>query len=282
MVKIVTDSTSDIPAEIAEQLNVSVVPVIIEIDGATQLDGVTLTRRQFYANLEHYREIPRTAAPSPLEFAAIYRAAKASGVADIVSIHLNRKFSGLCAAVDVAAQEVKAEGVTVHVIDSESVTMGLGWLVITAAQMANQGAGVQAIVDRIMSLRRHMRVYALIDTLKYLRKGGRANALVAGIGDMLQIKVLINVHDGNIEQVDRIRTRARGIARLLDVAHSHRSVHHLSVLYTTTGAESDIANLQSQLCDLVPLDQQYKMQITPVIGSHVGPMALGLAMTVDV
>lgn len=282
MVKIVTDSTSDIPADIAAHLDISVVPVIIEIDGTTQLDGVTLSRHQFYTNLEHYRAIPRTAAPSPVEFVTIYRAARASGSDEIVSIHLNRKFSGLCTSVDVAAQEVRAEGLSVHVIDSESVTMGLGWLVITAAKMAQQGAGGQAIVERILSLRRNMRIYALIDTLKYLRKGGRANALVAGIGDILHIKVLITVHDGNIEQIDRIRSRARGIARLQEVAHSHHNVQHLSVLYTTTGADTDIANLQNQLSDLVPLDQQYKMQITPVIGSHVGPMALGVAMAVDV
>ena len=282
MVKIVTDSTSDVPAELAARYDISVVPVIIEVDGATQLDGITLTRQQFYTNLESYRELPKTAAPSPDVFAGVYRKAQAAGADQIVSIHLNRRFSGLCGAAEMAAQEVLADGLSVHVIDSETVTMGLGWLVITAAQMAQQGAGVKEIADRILSLRSHMRIYALIDTLRYLRKGGRASALVAGIGDMLQIKVLINVRGGNVEQIDRIRTRRRGIDRLLEVAQSHRGVQHLSILYTTLKEENDIAQFQSSLSHVMPVERQYSMQITPVIGTHVGPLAIGVAMAVDV
>jgi DegV family protein with EDD domain len=282
MIKIVTDSTSDLPIEIASQLNISIIPVIVEIDGTTLVDGISITRQQFYANLTSYRDVPKTAAPSPAEFARVYRSRLIKDNDEVVAVHLNRKFGGICNAADVAAQEVNAGGQKVHVVDSETVTMGLGWLALSAAKMAREGASASAIIERVESLRSHVRIYALIDTLKYLRKGGRANTVVAGLGDMLQIKILFCIRDGNIEQIDRIRTRARGISRLIEVAHSHQHVSHLSVLSTTTGAENDTGNLCQKLSDLVPYEQQYTMQVTPVIGTHVGPMALGLAMAVDV
>jgi fatty acid-binding protein DegV len=125
-------------------------------------------------------------------------------------------------------------------------------------------------------------IYALIDTLQYLRKSGRASAFTAGIGDMLQIKVLLSVHNSVVSQIDRIRTRSRGIARLLEAAHSHRHVQHLSVLHTSDGMEADINYLQTQLSDLAPIDQQFALQVTPVIGAHVGPMAVGVALIADV
>jgi len=182
----------------------------------------------------------------------------------------------------VAAREMAAEGLPVRVVDSESVTMGLGWLAITAARMARQDKSAAEIVSYIGSLRSHVRIYALVDTLRYLRRSGRANALMAGLGDMLQIKLLLRVHDGLVEQVERIRTRTRGLARLGEVVHAHHKVEHLSVLHTTTGQADDIAQLRAQCGDLVPLDQQYAIQVTPVIGAHVGPMAVGVAMVADV
>jgi DegV family protein with EDD domain len=282
MIKIVTDSTSDLPTDIATQLGISVVPVIVEIDGNSLLDGATLTRQQFYANLEKYRDIPKTAAPSPQQFIDVYRAVQSPDTEDVISIHLNRKFSGLCDVVDVAAREVAADGIRVHVINSETVTMGLGWLAITAAHMAGHGNSATEIISRVEALRSQVYIYAIVDTLKYLRKGGRANPLVAGIGDILQIKIVLGVHNGAIAQIDRIRTRTRGIARLLELAHTHRKVQHLSVLHTSNNMEDDVNYLQTQLSDLSPIDQQFALQVTPVIGAHVGPLALGVAMVADV
>jgi DegV family protein with EDD domain len=282
MIKIVTDSTSDVPADLAAQLGISVVPVILEIDGATYRDGITITRRQFYTNLERYREIPKTAAPSPEEFVRVFRAAQADGADEIVSIHVNRKFSALCDAAALAARDVAASGLRVHVIDSETVTMGLGWLAIVAARMARQGARSAEIIRHVEALRPRVFIYALVDTLKYLRKGGRANALTAGIGDMLQIKILLSVHDGLVTQVDRIRTRSRGIARLVEMAHRHRNAQTLSVLHTSEGTENDVRHLQAQLSDLMPVEQQFAMEVTPVIGAHVGPMAVGFTLVADV
>ena len=282
MVKVVTDSTSDVPADLAADLSIGIVPAIVEIDGNSYLDGISLSRQQFYTNLNVYREIPKTAAPSPEQFTDLYRAAHAQGASEIISIHLNSGFSGLLKVAEVAARDASAEGVPVQVVDSQTVTMGLGWLAIIAARMADQGAQVNEIINRIEELRPHVRIYAVVDTLRYLRKSGRANALLAGIGDMLQIKVLLCVQNGIVTQIDRIRTRTRGLARLNEVAHSHKTVKHLSILYTSEGQERDLTTLRTALTDLVPIEQQFVRQVTPVIGAHVGPLAVGLAMIADV
>jgi DegV family protein with EDD domain len=168
------------------------------------------------------------------------------------------------------------------VIDSETVTMGLGWLAMTVARMAGSGSSAAEIISRVKSLRSHVYIYAIVDTLKYLRKGGRANSLVAGIGDMLQIKIVLGVHNGLIAQIDRIRTRSRGITRLLELAHSHRNVQHLSVLHTSNNMENDLKSMQAQLSDICPIAHQFALQVTPVIGAHVGPQALGVALVADV
>lgn len=282
MIKIATDSTADLPADVVQKLGISVVPLIVEVDGKVLLDGVTLTRQEFYANLSLYRNLPKTASPSTDVFAATYRSLLVEESDEVVAIHLNRKFSAVYDAAKLAANMLNAGRERVHVVDSETVTMGLGWMVLVAEQMARGGATAQSIIEKVESLRSHIRIYALMDTLQYLRKGGRANALVAGIGDLLQVKILLRIQNGSIEQIDRVRTRSRGIARMVEVAHQHRGYEHLSVVSTTTNGDNEIMKLQSQLSDLMPIDQQFAMQVTPIIGTHVGPMALGLAIAVDV
>jgi DegV family protein with EDD domain len=283
MIKIITDSTSDVPSNIVTELGISIVPVLVETDGVTLLDGVTLSREEFYAKLEQYRTIPRTASPSPADIATVYRTAKAAGADEIISIHVNRKFSGLCAAAEAAAREVAEEGLPVHVVDSEATSMGLGWQAIIAARMAREGASVEQILPHLEKMRPHVCMYAIMDTLKYLRKSGRANALVAGVGDMLQLKILLSVQNGVVNQIDRIRTRPRCLARMVDVVHDrHHSLQHLSVIHTTNGQEKDTAYLSEQFKDLMPQDKQFDMQVTPVLGAHVGPMSLGVIVVDNV
>lgn len=282
MIKIVTDSTSDIPPDIARQLGICVVPVVIVTDAVSHVDGVTLTRQQFYDSLETYHDVPRTASPPMETFANAFRAAQQEGATDIIAIHLNQRFSVLYSVVDLAAREVGHEGIRVHVIDSQTLSMGLGWLVIVAARMARGGATVSEITRSIEAMRAQAYIYALVDNIKYLSKSGRANALTAGIGDLLQLKVLLLVHAGEVTQIDRIRTHARGVTRLIEVARQHQQVQHLSLLYTSNGMTSEIEMLKTRLSDLAPHDNVFTVQVAPVIGAHVGPHTIGLAMFADV
>jgi DegV family protein with EDD domain len=276
MIRVVTDSTADIPDEMAAQLGITVVPMLVNIDGTMREDGISLTREEFYTQLPHYRDLPKTAANSPGVLMDTYRSLNAD---QIISIHIGRKISGVCNAADVAAADMRGEGLDVRVVDSESLTMGLGWLVITAARMAGQGATADAIVAEIERLRAQTYILAMADTLKYLRKSGRVSAVTAGIGELLQIKLLVNVNNGIIGQFDRVRTRGRGIERLIEEAHKlPGQVQHLSLLYSGGDQQSDIALLRSRLSDLATIEPEQPVLVTPVIGAHVGPAALGVAV----
>jgi DegV family protein with EDD domain len=281
MIRIVTDSTSDIPPDIAMELDIAVVPMIVEIDGASYEDGVNLTREQFYAGLDSYKTFPKTAAASPGKMADAYRAAKAAGADEIVSIHIARGLSGVCNSADVGAADVAGEGIRVRVVDSGSISLGLGWLAIEAAHLAKGGASVEQVVAHVESLRRRTRIFALADTLKYLRKSGRASMLVAGVGELLQLKLLISLSDGEIEQLDRVRARGRGLERMLEFVTEYigqTRVRHLSIVTTSGDQRQDIELMKTRLSDVTPSEPLLEVVVTPVIGAHFGPMGLGVVV----
>lgn len=271
---IVSDSTCDVPAALVQRYNIGIAPTVLQIDGQTYYDNVTLTREAFYTGLPTYRTFPKTAAAAPGTFAELYRAA---GADEVVSIHLSRKLSGMWASAQVAAQEV-ADQTRVHVFDSETISMGTGWMVIAAAEMAAQGATAQDILAMLEELRPRTRVYALLSTLKYLQKGGRVNRLVAGVGELLQIKPLLEVYGGEVHLVERVRLKQRGVTRLQELAFRAPRIERLCVLYTGQGMEADIAHLQACAAQHVPIEQQLVQQVTPGIGAHLGPGGLGFAI----
>jgi DegV family protein with EDD domain len=282
MVRIVTDSASDVPADVAAALQIGVVPIILEIDGVVHHEGVRLSRQQFYDDLPRYRDIPKTAAPSTEDFLDVYRAAHASGGDEVIAIILSKELSSLYSVAELAAQHAAAEGLRVHVVNSGWVAIGLGFLAIEAARLAQQGASARDILAMIEVLRKRMYVYALCDTLKYLRRGGRVNAITAGVGEFLQIKLVLEVRDSIVSQLDRVRTRSRGIERLIEVTRSHPRIRQLAVLHSGGDNAKDLELLKSRVRDLTPGVEQWVLEVTPVIGTHVGPMALGIGLIADV
>jgi DegV family protein with EDD domain len=279
MIKVITDSTCDIPADIVERLGITVLPMIVEIDGRAYEDGVNLSRQQFYDGLPDYQTFPKTAASAPGMFADAYRAVRASGVNEIVSVHIARTVSGVCNSAEVAAKDVAEEGVTVRVVDSGSMTLGLGWLAIRAAEMAQRGATLDEILSTLETLKSRIRILAMADTLKYLRKSGRVTSVTAGIGELLQIKLLIELKQGAITQMDRVRTRSRGIERLLEEVHKTPGKPKLySILYSSGPQAMDIERVRSQLQSFAPIEPADPVLVTPVIGAHFGPLGLGVVI----
>jgi len=281
MIRVVTDSTSDLPPQVARDLGIGVVPVITEIDGVTYRDGVDLQREQFFAELPAYRDC-KTAAPPAADFIAVYEQQIAQGATEILSIHLGRRYSALCDSALVAAQEMTARGAPVRVIDSGTLTICLGWMAQTAAEMAQQGADAPGILKAIDAMRPRGVIYAMADTLKHLRRSGRVSALTAGIGDLLQIKLLVEVSNGEINQLDRVRARGRGIQRLIDAAHQlarqRQGVERLAVLHSGGDVMDDVRRVQDSMAGLLPVAEQEMMLITPVIGAHFGPRGVGVAL----
>ncbi len=279
MIKVITDSTCDIPADLIERLGITVLPMIVEIDGTAYQDGVTLTRQQFYDNLPAYVTFPKTAAGSPGLFADAYRAARAAGADGIISVHIARTVSGVCNAADLAASDVAGEGIAVRVVDSGSMTMGLGWLAITAAEMAQRGASLDEIVTALEAMKARIRILAMADTLKYLRKSGRVSSVTAGIGELLQIKLLVELKQGAITQLDRVRTRGRGIERLLEeVRKTPGTPQCFSIVYTGGSQVADIERVRRELQPIAPIEPAEPVLVTPVIGAHFGPMGLGVVI----
>ncbi|NJM39831.1 MAG: DegV family protein [Anaerolineae bacterium] len=282
MIKVVTDSTSDISPDVAAKFGITVVPMLVNIDGVMHEDGVNLTHETFYANLPHYKDVPKTAANSPGTMADAYRS---TGADQVISIHIARKVSGVCNAADVAAMDVKDEGdnsIDVRVVDSATMTVGLGWQALAAAELAQRGATLDEILRELETLRNKIRLVAMADTLKYLRKGGRVSALNATVGELLQVKLMIELKDGNISMFDRVRTRGRGLERVVDevrkTAAESGGLKKMALIYSGGNMQNDIAMIRSRLSDLAPFDPADDVLVTPIIGTHFGPLGIGIVM----
>ncbi|MCC7358122.1 MAG: DegV family protein [Anaerolineales bacterium] len=268
-VRLVTDSNCDIPPDLVRRHALVVVPSILHISQRAYRDGVELSRAEFYQRLPSLRPPPTTAAPSAGEFEAAYRAA---GDGPVVGIFLAAAFSGLC---DIARLGAEAFGERVSVVDSGSVSLGLGFQVLAAAEAAERGATVTEVLAVVRSVQRRLRLIAALDTVEYLRRGGRAGAITAGLSHLLQIKPLLEVSHSQVQSVARVRTRAKAHAALVERVAALAPLERLAVLHTA--APEDALALAERLA---PLVQRAPLvaEATAVIGAHVGPGALAAAV----
>jgi DegV family protein with EDD domain len=270
-VGIVTDSTADIPIDVLETLHIEVVPALLMIDGKTFEDGNQLSRADFYTGLPTYRQPPTTAIPSPHIFEAAYRRFFESGIEYVLSIHVAATLSGMLNAANQAAQAFLGK---VYVIDSGQLSLGLGFQVIEAAQAAHQGKPLEQIVQMIESTRRKVRVAALINTLEYLRRSGRVSWLRAGVGDLLQIKQLLGVSQGVVKALGKARTFQGALDALLILARAWGPCTRMAVLHTSL---PEIAARVARIIDDQSATPPQIVEVTTIIGTHVGPGSIGLA-----
>lgn len=268
---IVTDSTADFPPGLIEGLPITVVPLIVEIEGHSYRDRVDLSPDEFLTKLRQGL-LPRTSQPSAGAFQQVYQQLLDQGY-EIVSIHIAATLSGTLNSARVAAQALDSD--RIHLCDSGSVSMGLGWLVIEAAELAASGHPAAAILQHLERRRRDIRLFAILDTLEYLQRGGRIGRAAAFLGSALQIKPIVTVREGSVEPVERVRTFRRGVERLLDLAQEHAPFDRLAVLHL--GAEGPAGELRDRLQALQPGLQIPFSEIGTVVGTYVGPGTLGFA-----
>lgn len=264
---VVTDSTSDLPDEWRERYDIEVVPLKVMFGEETFRDGVDMNNEQFFARLATSTKLPTTSAPSPGDFAELFtRLAKDHD--GCISIHIARSLSATAEAARVGAQSV--EGFRVDVVDSETVSMPIAFLCRVAAECTTLDEAAAAVAKRISN----SRVLALLDTLRYVEMGGRVSRAQAMIGTMLDLKPLLLMVDGEIKSVDRVRTRSRAIPRMLEFFEKDSPVEHVGVVHAQAPDEAEqiAAGLRGKHPGLeVPVGQ-----IGCVLGTHVGPKALGL------
>lgn len=264
---VVTDSTADLPDEWRDRYGIEVVPLKVLFGKESFRDRVDMTDEEFFRRLAGSTSLPTTSAPSPGEFAQVYERLS-NDYEGCISIHLGAQLSATAEAARVAAQSV--EGFPVKVIDSETVTMPMAFLCRIAGEAASLDEATAAVEQRIPKCR----VLALLDTLRYLEMGGRIKRAQAMIGTMLDLKPLLLVEDREIKPVDRVRTRSRAVARMIDFFRTQTPVEYAAVMHAQApdDAERIVADLRKEFPDLdLPVGQ-----IGCVLGTHTGPKALGL------
>ncbi len=271
MLRIVTDSTSDIPSELARELDITVVPAHVIFGEESFDDGVTITREEFYRRLSASKVLPTTSTPSAGEFAEVYR--RLGG--DIVSIHVSPNWSSLFNTAQAGAALAPEAHVTFF--DSGKLAMGLGWQVIYAARVAQAGQSLQEVMQVLRSVKPRVHLFAALDTLEFLRRSGRVNALLARFGQLLSIKPIINVEDGEAQLVDRVRTRRNAIERVKQMTYELGPLQSLAVLHTANPntAHELAAEFKQALPHLV--EPIIVCEATTAVGTHVGPNGLGIA-----
>ncbi|MDQ4090027.1 MAG: DegV family protein [Actinomycetota bacterium] len=272
-VKIVTDSSCDLPDELVSQLGIDVVPLTIRFGSQELVDRVDLTPTEFWARCSTSAELPSTAAPAPGAFEEVFRKAAAAGAEGVVCVNLSSKLSATGESAQAAARAV-ADVVPVKVVDSLSVTLGLGMIVVESARRAAAGATLDEIVALAEDMARRTKVYGSLDTLEYLKKGGRIGAAQALLGSILSIKPVIEVVDGKVEPGPKQRTRSRSLQWLAEQVGKHQAIQNLAILH---GDAPDVDTLLGLLSPHYPRDQIVIGQLGAVVGAHTGPRTIGVA-----
>jgi DegV family protein with EDD domain len=270
---IVTDSTCDLPPSLAEQHAIEVIPAILVLEGKEYADGQGLSRDDFYKRLPSLHTPPTTAAPSIGDFAARYDSLLARGCDHILSIHAAATLTTILNSARQAAQDFPGK---ITLLDSASLSLGLGFQVLAAAQAAENG--LTAALEAVQSTRRRLKVYAALDTLENLKRSGRVPTLLTSLGSLLSIKPLIELTEGQVKPAGAARTANQAAARLLHFLLEQGSLERLAILHS--GAETrarQFLDLLMQTASQAIPRELLLVNVTTVIGTHVGPNGLGFA-----
>lgn len=272
-VKIVADSACDVPEHLAKELDITIVPVYINVGEQSFLEGVEISREEFYRNLSTYPVYPTTAAPAVGSFTAVYDALAAAGATEILSIHIASSISATYNAARLGAEAASAQ---VTVFDSEQITIGSGLLVLVAAEAAAAGKSVSEIVAMLQERVPRTRVFGMIDSLESLRRSGRVNWAQFGLGTLLQIKPVMMIHQGEVSVVARIRTRKKALNQTIEMVQQLGPFERLAVLHVNA---PEAAEELRQMTEGVFSTAHLPMitGITPAIGTHLGLGAVGFA-----
>lgn len=273
-VRIVTDSTADIPSPLAQELAIVVVPLNVQFGEVVFRDGVDLGTEEFFRRLVRSPALPTTSQPSAGAFLEVYSRLAAEG-AEIVSLHISAKLSGTLNSAQVAKESLDVP-CRIELMDSQSASLGLGLTAIAAARAAQAGASFQEVVALVRRRIDATTLLVFVDTLEYLQRGGRIGRAQAFLGGLLNVKPLLTLREGEIHPVERVRTRARALERLYEYAANYVQIEDLAVLHSTSPQEAQ--GLIRRLGGLFPEQQVLLATYGPVIGTHLGPGAMGVVV----
>lgn len=271
-VAIITDSTCDLPESEAIKNNIQVIPCYINIAGKSYLDGVELTREEFFEILPSANPLPSTSAPGIATFLEAYQRAADQGYKGIISIHISQTLSNIANVAQIAADNFSS--IPVKVIDSGQLSMGLGLLALMAARLAESGADLEAVETMLQEKKPLANAFAKLDTLEYLRRGGRLSAAQHSIVSLLDIKPITKMNNG-VSGMEMVRTRRKAYQRMLEIANSLGEPEMIGIIHANapelaSEVEKDLQHIWPGVTPLISL-------VTPAIGAHVGPGTVCIA-----
>jgi DegV family protein with EDD domain len=275
-VALVTDSTAYLPPQLLAEYGITVVPLYLHFGEEAYRDGVEITPEQFYTRLPTERVMPTTSQPPAGDFIETYRRLIEGGASVILSVHISSKLSGTVASALMAREEFP--GVPIHVVDSLSTSMGLGYLVLEAARRLRAGRTVEEAVSAVESLRERIRILFVVDTLEFLHRGGRIGGAQAFLGSLLNLKPLLAVRDGHVDAVERVRTKKRAVERMLELltAEMGKLPVRAAVLHSVAPEESE--RLRQQVQARLNCQEIHTVVLSPAIGTHAGPGTIGIVI----
>ncbi|MCF6095058.1 DegV family protein [Microaerobacter geothermalis] len=279
-IRIVTDSTADIPKELVEKFNLTVVPLKVHFGESTYLDGVNLSASEFYKKLEQSPLLPTTSQPSPLDFVDTFKGIhdQEEGNVSIISIHLSSALSGTYQSANLAKNMIGNE-VDVTVIDSKMASYAIGIIVIAVAEAAESGKTKEQCILLAEQLIEETVVYFVVDTLEYLQKGGRIGKASALFGSLLNIKPILSLdRDGEVYAIDKVRGQKKAFGRLIQYLKEYAGDHKVRVGISHGEAYEEVEQIKEMLHQDFEISDMVITDIGPVIGTHVGPKTVAVTM----
>ena len=274
MVKVVTDSCSDITPQLAQEFGITVVPLYVQFGNETYRDNIDLSTEEFYHKLKTTKIHPTTSTVTPADFAELFTKL-AEETKEILTITLSEKFSATYAAA-LQGKAMVGKDCRIEVIDSKAGAGAQMLLVISAAKMAQSGANLKQLADRVRRAIPRVHVLVSFDTLEYLRRGGRIGKAQAFLGSLLKVNPIVGVKDGETFPIARPRNRAQAMDFLINFVKGVSRIEAVAIEDATT--PDDLQTLAERLKDVVPPERIYRSKVSPVIGTHVGPHALAVAV----
>ena len=273
---IVTDSTGDVPPHVADALGISVLPITVRFGDQEFRDGIDITPPEFFRRLREADELPSTSQPSAGEFGEVYRELSRSADS-IVSIHISEELSGTLASAHAAKAQLDLP-IPVHIIDTRSVSMGHGLLVLAAAQLAKKGIDAPEIVERIQALIPKTSILFVVNTLDYLHAGGRIGGAERLLGSILNIKPILHVAEGKIDALAKARTKGKAVARMLDIMSDRvgrAPAVHAAIIQAD--ATEEAARLKEKIETAFPCSELHTCDLCPSLSVHTGPGTVAVA-----
>lgn len=276
-VRIVTDSTADIPSSLAEELHITVVPLTVFFGDEAYLDGIELDNAKFYQKLQSSKALPRTSQPPPAAFQEAYVRLIEDGADGILSIHLSSKLSGTYQSAHTAADSLpeEAKKIPIEVVDSLSISAGMSYAIIRAASEAQQGLPLEEIKAHALDCLERTRILAVLDTLEYVKRGGRIGSARALLGNMLSVKPIISLRDGEVVPIEQPRTRSRAYARVAQLVSEQGKLEQISIAESNEEVGLQLAGALKTVSN----GEITRYKLGGVLGAHTGPGTVAVVVT---